>query len=140
MDLPGLGLERLGGGGGIRLTPRFIGDDELPSWFEQADLVVLPYREADQSGVLFTALAFGKPLLLSDVGGFPEIARLGAATTVPAGDAAALAAELKRLLGDEEQLAEMSRRAIALGEPGGPLSWETSAKAHVELYERLLQR
>ena len=42
--------------------------------FARADLVVLPYREIDQSGVLFTALAFGKPLLLSDVGGFPELA------------------------------------------------------------------
>ena len=40
----------------------------------RADLVVLPYREIDQSGVLFTALAFGAPLLLTAVGGFPEVA------------------------------------------------------------------
>ena len=38
----------------------------------RADLVVLPYREIDQSGVLFTALAFGSPLLLSDVGRLPR--------------------------------------------------------------------
>ncbi len=57
---------------GVRFVPRFIGDDELPAYFRRADLVVLPYREIDQSGVLFTALAFGKPLLLSDVGGFPR--------------------------------------------------------------------
>ena len=44
------------------------------AYFRRADLVVLPYREIEQSGVLFTALAFGKPLLLSDVGGFPELA------------------------------------------------------------------
>ena len=74
----------------VRFVPRFIGDAELPAYFQRADLVVLPYREIDQSGVLFTALAFGKPLLLSDVGGFPEIAATGAARTVPAGDAAAL--------------------------------------------------
>jgi hypothetical protein len=43
--------------------------------------VVLPYRQADQSGVLFTALAFGTPLLLSDAA-FPEIAATGAARCV----------------------------------------------------------
>ena len=81
---------------GVRFVPRFIGDDELPAYFRRADLVVLPYREIDQSGVLFTALAFGRPLLLSDVGGFPEIAARRAARTVPAGDAAALHGELER--------------------------------------------
>ena len=73
------------------------------SWrrcFARADLVVLPYREIDQSGVLFTALAFGKPLLLSDVGGFPEVAATGAARTFPAGDAAALHGALAELLAD----------------------------------------
>ena len=69
----------------VRFVPRFITDSELPAYFRRADLVVLPYREIDQSGVLFTALAFGKPLLLSDVGGFAEVAATGAARTVPAG-------------------------------------------------------
>ena len=46
----------------VRFVPRFITDSELPAYFQRADLVVLPYREIDQSGVLFTALAFGKPL------------------------------------------------------------------------------
>ena len=84
----------------MRFVPRFVGDAELPAYFARADLVVLPYREIDQSGVLFTALAFGKPLLLSDVGGFPEVAATGAARTVPAGDAAALRARAAELLGD----------------------------------------
>ena len=74
----------------VRLVPRFVADRELPAFFRRADLVVLPYHEIDQSGVLFTALAFGKPLLLTDVGGFPEVAATGAAELVPAGDPAAL--------------------------------------------------
>ena len=81
MDISAL---RAGAPPGVRFVPRFIGDDELPAYFRRADLVVHPYREIDQSGVLFTALAFGKPLLLSDVGGFPEIAATGAARTFPA--------------------------------------------------------
>ena len=51
----------------------------------RADLVVLPYRNIEQSGVLYTALAFGRPLVLSAVGGFPEIAERGAARLVPPG-------------------------------------------------------
>ena len=33
----------------------------------------LPYREIEQSGVLYTALAFGKPIVASAVGGFTEV-------------------------------------------------------------------
>ncbi len=71
----------------VRLFPGFVPEAQVPAWFRRADLVVLPYREAEQSGVLFTALAFGKPLLLTGVGGFPEVAEAGAAELVVPGDA-----------------------------------------------------
>jgi glycosyltransferase involved in cell wall biosynthesis len=121
---------------GVRFDARFIGDAELPAYFRRADLVVLPYREIDQSGVLFTALAFGRPLLLSDVGGFPEIAAMGAARTVPAGDPAALHAALRELLSDPAARAELAAAARAAA--AGPYSWEQIAAAHVRLYEGLL--
>src|SRR3984957_1276835 len=95
----------------VRFVARFVGEEELRAYFERADLVVLPYLQADQSGVLFTALAFGKPLLLSDVGGFPEMAATGAARTVPAGDPAALHETLRELLSDPTALAAMAERA-----------------------------
>jgi glycosyltransferase involved in cell wall biosynthesis len=121
---------------GVRFVPRFIGDDELPPYFRRADLVVLPYREIDQSGVLFTALAFGKPLLLSDVGGFPEIATTGAARIFPAGDRLALHDALEELLEDRATLSAMadSARASAAGE----YSWDALARRTLALYERLL--
>jgi glycosyltransferase involved in cell wall biosynthesis len=120
----------------VRFVPRFIGDDELPAYFRRADLVVLPYREIDQSGVLFTALAFGKPLLLSDVGGFPEIAATGAARTFPAGDAAALRAALRELLADPGARAAMAERARTLA--SGEYSWQAVARRTLDLYEALL--
>jgi len=122
---------------GVRFDARFIGDGELPAYFQRADLLVLPYREIDQSGVLFTALAFGKPLLLSDVGGFPEVAATGAARTVPAGDPAALHHALVELLADPADLAEMAMSARAAA--AGRYSWEQIARAHLRLYEQLLQ-
>jgi glycosyltransferase involved in cell wall biosynthesis len=121
----------------VSFDPHFVGDEELPAYFERADLVVLPYLQADQSGVLFTALAFGKPLLLSDVGGFPEMAATGAARIVAAGDPRALGQALRELLADRATLGEMSAKAKAAAE--GRYSWEAVAAAHVKLYERLLK-
>jgi glycosyltransferase involved in cell wall biosynthesis len=122
---------------GVRFIARFIGDGELATYFRRADLVVLPYREIDQSGVLFTALAFAKPLLLSDVGGFPEVAATGAARTFPAGDARALHDALRDLLGDRGALSQLGERAAAAA--GGRYSWEQVARRTLELYEALLR-
>jgi glycosyltransferase involved in cell wall biosynthesis len=74
----------------VRFVERFVTEGEAAALFRRADLAVLPYREAEQSGVLYTALGFGVPLVLSDVGGFADIARAGAAVLVPPGDAGAL--------------------------------------------------
>jgi glycosyltransferase involved in cell wall biosynthesis len=123
---------------GVRFVARFVDDGELPACFRRADLVVLPYREIDQSGVLFTALAFARPLLLSDVGGFPEIAATGAAEVFPAGDVGALRAHLRELLDDPGRREAMARRAGELG--AGELAWETIGRRTVALYERLLGR
>ena len=120
----------------VRFVPRFITDSELPAYFQRADLVVLPYREIDQSGVLFTALAFGKPLLLSDVGGFPALATTGAARLVPAGDPTALRETLQELLGDPAALAAMAARAREAAQ--GEYGWGTIAKRTLDLYGLLL--
>jgi len=122
---------------GATLEPWYLSDAEMAQHFERAALVVLPYREIDQSGVLFTALAFGKPMLLSDVGGFPEIARTGAARTFRAGDQAALHNALVELLADHSALSEMGERARAAA--AGPYSWREAARSTLELYEMLIE-
>ena len=122
---------------GVRFVPRFVADEELPAYFRRADLVVLPYREIDQSGVLATALAFARPLLLSDVGGFPELARTGAARTFPAGDAVALHDALVSLLADPAARAAMTDAARTAA--GGVYSWEQIGRSTLALYRSLLE-
>jgi glycosyltransferase involved in cell wall biosynthesis len=125
----------------VRFVPRYVSDAELPAYFRRADVVVLPYSRTerfDQSGVLATALAFAKPIVLSDVGGFGEVGAAGAARLVPAGDSAALHQVLSDLLADRderEQLAEKARQAAA-----GPYSWEEAARRTVTLYRELAPR
>lgn len=121
---------------GVRAEPRFVADAEIPALFRRADLVVLPYREIDQSGVLFTALAFGKPLVLSDVGGFPEVAAHGAAALVPAGDAPALHTTLATLLHDPARRAALASASAQAA--SDHYAWPTIAAKHLALYHRLL--
>jgi glycosyltransferase involved in cell wall biosynthesis len=122
----------------VRFVSRFVADEELAALFRRADLVVLPYREIEQSGVLFTALAFGAPTIASAVGGFVEVGeRHGALRLVPPADPVALGDALGELLSDDAAragLSEAARRAAA-----GPYSWDTVAERTEELYERLAE-
>jgi glycosyltransferase involved in cell wall biosynthesis len=123
--------------GRVRFLTRFIGDSEIPSILRRADLLVLPYRDAEQSGVLYAGLAFGKPMVLSAVGGFPEVAATGAAQLVPPEDREALTEALIALTSDgaaRDRLAAAARAAAA-----GPYSWESAAAQTLDLYRELLE-
>ena len=121
----------------VRWVTRFVADAELPALFRRADLVVLPYREIDQSGVLFTALAFGRPLLLTAVGGFPEVAAEGAAALVPPEDPGALRAALRALLDDPAERARLAANARTAAD--GRYSWARVAEATEALYRTVLR-
>jgi glycosyltransferase involved in cell wall biosynthesis len=119
----------------VRFIPRFVSDQELPAYFRRADVVALPHRDAEQSGVLFAALAFAKAIVMSDVGGFGEVAATGAGTLVPPGDPDALAARLQQLIDDP---AERERLATAAATAAsGPYSWELVARQTLTLYREL---
>ena len=125
--------------GRVRFVSRFVEDDELPAFFRRADLVVLPYREIDQSGVLYTALAFGRPMVVTRVGGLAEIAdRHRAAVAVPPDDERALGEAIARLVanpGERRALAEAATRAAS-----GEYSWDGIARRHLDLYAQLVAR
>jgi len=124
---------------GVRWVTRFVSDRELAACFRRAQVVVLPYLRTERfdfSGVLATALAFARPIVLSDVGAFSEVAELGAAQLVPAGEVEALTAALAGLLGDPERrrrLAQAARRAAE-----GAYSWRTAAELTLALYRELV--
>ncbi|MDE2996386.1 MAG: glycosyltransferase [Bacteroidota bacterium] len=82
----------------VRLVDRYIPDPEVGAYFSAADVVVQPYRHATQSGVVQTAFHFGCPVVVSGVGGLPEMVEHGTEGLVVAPeDPEALAAALDRL-------------------------------------------
>ncbi|MDX6584125.1 MAG: hypothetical protein QOI10_3309 [Solirubrobacterales bacterium] len=123
-------------GGTVRFVDRFITDPEIPAYFRRADIVALPYRAIEQSGVLYTALAFGNAIVASAIGGFTEVGeRDGALRLVAPGDPAALAAALAELIADPRKRAELAAAAAAAA--AGPYSWPQIAARTLDLYRRL---
>ncbi len=56
----------------IRLLNKYASDDEIPLYFSAADVLVLPYTRASQSGVAHIGISFGLPIIASQVGGLSE--------------------------------------------------------------------
>lgn len=130
-------LRRAAPAGRVRFVDRYVSDAELPAFFRRADLLVLPHRSVDVSGVLFAGLAFGKAMVMSDVGGFRElVSEHGAGRLVPSGDPAALAAAIGELLADPAERAELEERARAAA--AGPYSWDRIAEDTQGVYEKVL--
>lgn len=123
--------------GRVRFLTRFIEDAEIPAIMRRADVVALPYRDVEHSGVLYAALAFGKPLVLSAVGGFPDVAQQGAARLVPPEDPAALAEALAELVESESERAALG--AAAGRAAAGSYSWDEAARQTLALYAELLE-
>jgi glycosyltransferase involved in cell wall biosynthesis len=83
---------RLGLDTAVRFESRYVGNEEVESYFVASDLVILPYVSATQSGIVQIAIAFDRPVVVTDVGGLPEaVEREKTGFVVPARDPAALA-------------------------------------------------
>ncbi len=81
----------------ITFINRYVPNEELPPIFAAADVVVLPYISATQSGVAQLAFGFGKPVITTNVGGLPEVVQDGVnGLIVPPQDATALARAIVR--------------------------------------------
>jgi glycosyltransferase involved in cell wall biosynthesis len=88
----------------VTLINRYVPNEELQPYFDLADVIVLPYIAATQSGVAQLAFGFGKPVITTRVGGLPEIVEDGVTgLIVPPQDEQALAAAIVRYF--EQKLA-----------------------------------
>lgn len=113
-----------------------VPDGQVPELFATARCVVLPYRQASQSGVGSIAKRFERPLVVTAVGGLPELVGDGSGLVVPPEQPADLAGALITVLSDR-QLAE--RLGSAGGETArGRGDWRRVAETVLEAYEERL--
>jgi len=114
---------------------RYIPNDELVSFIKKASIVICPYTDATQSGVVMTALAFNKPVIASEVGGLPEIIEHDiTGKLVPPKDVAALADAMLDLLVHSDKLERMQRN-IRKKCQSEELSWGYIAHRTYEIYQ-----
>ena len=114
----------------IELRPHYHSDQETAELFGRADVVVLPYRSATGSGVVPIAYHYNKPVIVTNVGGLPDVVEDGSTGfIVPIEDAGALAGILKNL---DVKSCELMRPNII--EMKKNLSWESLASV-VELQQ-----
>ena len=120
---------------GVHIVPRFLDDDAYVWMLRRADIVCLPYTAIDLSGVLFSALTVGTPVVLSDVGGFGEFVGQGA-ELVPPEDPVTLAQTLIRLLADPQRRSQLSDEALAAARDH--YSWDAIGAAYTRHYGELV--
>jgi glycosyltransferase involved in cell wall biosynthesis len=108
---------------------------DLADVYRAADLVVSPSIEDNLPNVIFEAMAAGRPVVASDVGGIPELVDDDVGRLVPVRDDEALAAALGELLPNPVRLAEMGERARVVASTR--LSLERETRAYRDLYESM---
>ena len=116
-----------------------VPNDELSKLFQKASIVVLPYIEATQSGIVAIAFAYGKPVVVTNVGSLPEVVEDGKhGFVVPPRDEKALANVIIKLLKDNDLRIRMGRNAFQAGKTD--LSGDRIAEKSIEIYNKTLNR
>lgn len=118
----------------IKLFVRYIDDAEVPAFFSAADVCVLPYISATQSGIVQIAFNFNLPVIVTDVGGLAEMVENGeTGLVVDSPTPQELATKIRFYF--ENKLEQNMRQAIA--QKRGYFSWGGFAEAVMELYGKV---
>ncbi len=120
-------------GGRVDTVYRYVDNADSAELFERSTVVVCPYTDASQSGVVLTAYAFGCPVVATGVGGLPEYVVDGVTgLVVPPGDTESLASALLRCL-EEPGLVDTLRQGLAEQNAAGA-GWDRVASQLTALY------
>jgi D-inositol-3-phosphate glycosyltransferase len=119
--------------GRIHWFDRFIPDEEVKYFFSAADLVVQPYKHATQSGVTQIAYHFEVPMVVTNVGGLPELVPDGECGFVVPPEAQAIASAIQKFFetgGRDTFLPGIRNQKMRFG-------WDRMVQTIVELRKKL---
>lgn len=110
----------------ITLLDEYVPDDKVALYFSAADVVVLPYLRASQSGIAHIAMVFGKPVVVSRVGGLQEsMADYNGTFFVEPGNVQEITAEIAKQFGSGQKYETPER------------TWDTTLKYYNEIIAKL---
>ncbi|MCL5282297.1 MAG: glycosyltransferase [Planctomycetes bacterium] len=116
-----LGIER-----SVTFVDRYIPNEEVDVYFAAADVVVLPYVTATQSGIVQIAYGFDKPVIVTNVGGLPDVVEHGRTGFVVEGGNAKAVEEAVLSFYESDAKAQMERNIAAKRQE---FSWERITEA-----------
>lgn len=100
----------------LQVEDRWLADDEIVGVMDTFDVLLLPYKEASQSGVLAEAAALGLPVVTTPVGGLPEqLNSLQCGEAATEVSASAVATAIDKLLASPEHYHQCSANGQAAG-------------------------
>jgi glycosyltransferase involved in cell wall biosynthesis len=116
----------------------YLSNRRLTEIIQEASVVVCPYIDATQSGVVLVAYAFDKPVVATNTGGLPEYVKQDqTGLLVPPKDAGALSDALIKILTDAELMRNLTDGVKKIKE--GVLSWKSIGERTLDIYKRTLQ-
>ena len=122
----------------IKLFTRYIKDSEVKNFFSAADLAVLPYRSATQSGISAISWHFEVPMIVTDVGGLKQaVGDSGTGLVAPRPDPESVAGEIRKYFSDDNIKALCINSIRAEKER---LSWKTFSRRLLEFTDNLYKQ
>lgn len=119
----------------LKIINRFIPSDELAGLLEGSKVVVCPYRDATQSGVVMSAYAFHRPVIVTNVGALSQVVEDGkTGFVVEPNDAPALADAMKRVLGPDQPLRNAPQYIDQIYHKGSK-SWDAITQTIIGAYK-----
>jgi glycosyltransferase involved in cell wall biosynthesis len=116
----------------------YIRDEDVGSYFQSADLVVLPHTSISLSGVASVAFGYGCSIVGTSIGGLPDILDDGeVGFLVEPGSSAALGEAINFAFSDMKRLAEIGSRGRQRFEARH--NWTNTARQTLGLYQRLIR-
>jgi alpha-maltose-1-phosphate synthase len=122
----------------VEVSAKHVPEEDVRGLFCRAGCVVLPYREASQSGVGSLARQFGRALVVTNVGSLPELVTHASGRIAPPNSVKPLADTLVTLMEDQSVLEAMGRAATS--ELEATASWSRVGEVTAQAYDRHLLR
>ena len=115
---------------------KYIPNEDIAKYFIAADLLVLPYKNIDHSGIIHLAYSFGKAVLATNVGDFNEVIVNEKSGKILKGQSyTELSEAITEMFKDKNKLFKMGNYAKILSET--KYSWNDIAKQTIQLYKEV---
>lgn len=118
----------------LQFINKYIEPNELYNLIYQSDIIICPYKDATQSGVVMTAFALNKPIIATNVGGLPEmITHMKTGYIIPPSNTNALINAILYFYNNPQEISRMSQNIQAIYQHGEK-SWDAAIAKMEEIF------